>query len=117
MAKLLLVLAQAPGLPKGDLEDRLELCLALTPNGQLDDQAFDAALTPWRATRERPGQPPQHAELIRLEGRWVLQGMHQADDEPLWAVEGWLFRPGELVSLRQPDGTELLFRIVQAEAE
>ena len=117
MTKLLLVLAQAPGLPQGDLEDRLELHLALTPQGQLDDQAFDAAPAPWHARRERPGRPPQHAELIRLEGRWVLQGLQQADDDPLWAFEGWVFRPGELVSLRRPDGTELLFRIVQAEAE
>ena len=117
MTKLLLVLAQAPGLPNGDLEDRLELHLALTPQGQLDAQAFDAAPAPWRATRERSGRPPQHSELIRLDEVWVLQNLRHEDDDPLWVFEGWVFRPGELVRLRRPDGTELLFRIVQVEPE
>lgn len=116
MTKLLLVLAQAPGLPRGDLEDRLELHLALTPQGQLDEEAFEAAPAPWWATRERSGSPPQHCELIRLDGRWVLQSLRDGDDDPLWAFEGWVFRPGELVRLRRPDGTELLYRIVQVEA-
>lgn len=116
MTKLLLVLAQAPGLPNGNLEDRLELHVALTPQGQLDDQAFEAASAPWHATRERPGRPAQHCDLVRLDGGWVLQGLHDEDDDPLWVLEGWVFRPGELVRLRRPDGTELLFRIVQVEA-
>lgn len=117
MTKLLLVLAQAPGLPAGDLEDRLELRLALTPQGHLDDQAFETASAPWLATRERPGRPLQRCELIRLDGGWVLQGLLQGNDDPLWVFEGWVFRPGELVRLRRPDGTELLYRIVQVEAE
>jgi hypothetical protein len=115
MAKLQLVLAQAPGLPSGDLEDRLELRLGLTPQGQLDGHAFESSPTPWLATRERPGRPARRSELIRLDGGWALQSMCHEDD-PLWAFEGWVFRPGELVRLRRPDGTELLFRIVQVEA-
>lgn len=115
MAKLLLVLAQAPGLPNGDLEDRLELRLALTAHGRLDDDAFESATSPWLATRERPGRMPVQSELIRLDGGWALQSLAH-DNDPLWAFEGWVFRPGELVRLRRPDGTELLFRIVQVEA-
>lgn len=116
MAKLLLVLAQAPGLPNGDLEDRIELRLGLTPHGQLDDEAFEATPVPWLATRERPGAPSLHSELIRLDEGWALQSLHH-DDDPLWAFEGAVFRPGELVRLRRPDGAELLFRIVQVEAD
>lgn len=115
MTKLSLVLAQAPGLPHGDLDDRLELQLALTPQGQLDDHAYEAASAPWLATRERPGQPTRQSELIPLDGGWVLQSLGR-DEEQLWAFEGSVFRPGELVCLRRADGTALLFRIVQAEA-
>lgn len=112
MAKLSLVLAQAPGLPNGDLEDRMELRLGLTPQGQLDSDAYETAPAPWVATRERPGQTPRTSELIRLDEGWALQSLDREED-PLWAFEGWVFRPGELVRLRRPDGTELLFRIVQ----
>ena len=121
MAKLLLVLAQAPGLPNGDLDDRLELRVALTPHGQLDVDAFKAASAPWLSTRVRPGRPPLRAELIRLDGGWALQSLlyddSYDDDDPLWSFEGQVFRPGELVRLRRRDGTELLFRIVQVEGE
>jgi hypothetical protein len=116
MATLSLVLAQGPGLPNGDLEDRMELRLGLTPQGQLDGHAYEAAPAPWIATRERPGQPARQSELIRLDEGWALQSLDHEDD-PLWAFEGWVFRPGELVRLRRPDGTELLFRIVQVRGE
>jgi hypothetical protein len=115
MRKLLLVLAQAPGRPNGDVEDRIELLLALTPQSQIDERAFREAPCPWFATRERPGHALVRSELIQLDGGWALQNIEDDGDDPLWALEGWLFRPGELVRLRRPDGAELLFRIVQVE--
>ena len=42
---------------------------------------------------------------------WALRGI-RSDDEPLWTLTGDIFRPGEIVVLRQPEGGELLFRIV-----
>ncbi len=114
MAKVLMVLAQAPGLPNGDVEDRLEMELRLTPQGQLDMAAHGASPAPWVARRSRPGQPIRVSELIRHDGGWVLQSVGHEDD-PLWQFEGWVFRPGELVRLGRPDGTQLLFRIVQVE--
>ena len=116
MAKVLLVLAQAPGLPNGDLDDRLELTLALTSQGQLDERAFEESPLPWTAVHDRPGQPTQHSELIRLDDGWALQSIDESENEPLWAFEYWLFRPGDLVRLRRADGAELLFRIVQVAA-
>jgi len=116
MARLSLVLAQAPGLPNGDLKDRLDLRLMLTPQGQIDSYAYEAAPALWLATRQQPGQPTRHAELIPLDEGWALQSLC-SDDDPLWAFEGVVFRPGELVRLRRPDGTELLFRIVQVEGD
>ena len=115
MRRLLLVLAQAPGQPNGDVADRLELTLALTPQSQIDERAFRDSPSPWFATRKRPGRPQVRSELIRLDGGWALQSLEDDGDDPLWALEGWLFRPGELVRLRRPDGAELLFRIVQVE--
>ena len=114
MTRLLLLLAQAPGLPEGDLSDRLELDLPLTPQGQIDTAARDADPTPWLATREHPGRGRRQFELVRLDEGWALQSL-RGDDDPLWTFAGAVFRPGELVVLRRPDGDELLFRIVSAD--
>ena len=116
MAKLTMLLAQGPGMPDGNLEDRLVTHLQLTPQGQIDPAAYEADPNPWLAMRERPGDEPVHVELIRLDEGWALQSMRDADD-PLWTFEGHVFRPGELVRLGRPDGEELLFRIVASEAD
>ena len=114
MTRLTMVLAQGPGKPDGDLEDRLVMGLALTPQGQIDDEAYSSAPIPWLASRQRGGGEPRRLEVIRIEEGWALQSTNSEDD-PIWAFDGHLFRPGELVRLRRPDGEEMLFRIVAAE--
>ena len=116
MAKLTMLLAQGPGMPDGNLRDRLVTHLQLNSQGQIDPAAYDADPSPWLAVREAPGHEPIHVELIRLDEGWALQSMRDTDD-PLWTFEGHVFRPGELVRLRRPDGQELLFRIVASEAD
>ena len=111
MAKLTMLLAKGPGRPAGDLEDRLTVRLALNTQGQIDAAAYDSDPFPWLATRDRPGIEDGRSELIRLVEGWALQSM-VSEDDPLWAFEGHVFRPGELVRLGRPDGEELLFRIV-----
>ena len=114
MVRLLLLLAQAPGFPEGDLTDRIELDVALTPQGQMDAAAWEADSTPWLATREHPSRGRRQFELVRLDEGWALQSL-RSEDDPLWGFAGTVFRPGELVALRRPDGEELLFRIVSAD--
>ena len=111
MAKLTMLLAKGPGRPNGDLADQLTVRLALNSQGQIDWVAYDSDPFPWLATRSRPGLEDKRSELIRLDEGWALQSMISEDD-PLWAFEGHVFRPGELVRLGRPDGEELLFRIV-----
>ena len=111
MAKLTMLLAKGPGRPRGDLEDRLTVRLALNNQGQIDAVAYDSDPFPWLAIRNRRGAEDGRSELIRLDEGWALQSM-VSEDDPLWAFEGHVFRPGELVRLGRPDGEELLFRIV-----
>ncbi len=113
MTKLTMLLAKGPGRPKGDLDDRLVVRLALNSQGQIDPAAYETDIMPWLATRERPGVEDKPSELIRLDEGWALQSMISEDD-PLWTLEGYVFRPGELVRLGRPDGEELLFRIVSS---
>ena len=113
MAKLTMLLAKGPGLPDGDLKDRLVLRLTLNQQGQIDSSAYETDPMPWLAVRVRDGSEDRPSELIRLDEGWALQSM-VSEDDPLWTLEGYVFRPGELVRLGRPDGEELLFRIVSS---
>lgn len=115
MTKLTLVLAHGPDAPEGDIEDRLTLELALTSQGLIDAASYDGAPSPWLATRQRNGAAPRDLEVIRLDEGWALQSTNSLDD-PIWVFEGHVYRPGELVRLRRPDGNELLYRIVASES-
>ena len=116
MTKITLLLAQGPGMPDGNVADRLTLNMALTAQGQIDLAAYDTAERAWLATRDQPGQPGRDLEIIRIDERWALQSTNSMDD-PIWTFEGHVFRPGELVVLNRPDGETLLFRIVNTERE
>jgi hypothetical protein len=116
LAKVTMLLAYAPGRPEGDLSDRLELRVCLTPQGQLDDAAFAASPLPWPSLRVLPDGGERPGALVALETGWALRSV-RSEDDPLWALEGRVFRPGELVTLRRPDGEELVFRVVNVEAE
>ena len=117
MTKITLLLAQGPGKPDGDVQDRLVMHLDLNSQGHIDTAAYEAAPRPWLATRTNGTHQggTKALEVIRIEEGWALQSMESLDD-PVWAFEGHVFRPGELVQLRQPDGQPLLFRIVGVEA-
>ena len=114
--KVTMLLAQGPGKPDGDLNDKLVMSLPLSQQGQIDTEAYQAAPTPWLASRERPGHEPRSLEIIRIDEGWALQST-RSEDDPIWTFDGHVFRPGELVRLRRPNGDEMLFRIVAVEAE
>jgi hypothetical protein len=114
MTKLTLVLVQGPGKLDGDLDDRLVLTPKLTPQGLMDVDAYHAASMPWLAWRVRSGAEPRALEIIRIDEGWALQST-SSEDDPIWTFDGVVFRPGELVRLRRPNGEDYLFRIVSAE--
>lgn len=114
MMKLTMLLAQGPGQPEGDLSERMELTVALTSQGHIDQAAFEEGQTPWLATRDHPSRARRQFELVRLDEGWALQSL-RSEDDPLWTFIGGVFRPGELVVLRRPDREELIFRIVAAD--
>ena len=114
MTRIMMVLAHGPGLPDGDLLDRMTLMASLTAQGYLDGAQSDGEQPEGTAVRERPGKPDKHSKLVSEEGSWVLRGL-EGDDDPLWAIDARILRPGEPVVLRRPDGEELIYRIVASE--
>jgi hypothetical protein len=112
MARIVMVLASAPGEPAGNVDYRLELTAVLTPQAALDEAAYGDA--PWPALRILPDGARREAALVRIEEGWALQGP-AGEDSALWDFEGRVFRPGEYVTVRRAGGEELVFRIVEVE--
>lgn len=111
MTNVIMVLARGPGLPEGNLNDRLELDVQLTAQGQLDTAAWETGNTPWLTTRQRPEQLRRDGELVKIEGGWAIRGLDHEDD-PLLAFNAGIVRPGELAIVTRLDGEDLVYRIV-----
>ena len=121
MAKILASLAAAPGLPQGSIEHGLEMKVLLTPQGQIDPAAYFADPAPWRARRFRPNRRDWRGEVVlvdesNIEAGWALRGEQDMDD-PVWILEARICRPGDYLTIRRPDGEELVFRIVAVEQD
>jgi hypothetical protein len=119
MPMVTLVVAAGPGFPQGSPDRRYEIGVALTPGGHLDVEAWHADPRPWPARRIWPGAPAQEGDVQYdpdTEGWFIrlLPALASASDVPLHAQMrnvGQL-RPGEYVTIREPDGTEYSYRVV-----
>lgn len=116
MQKVTMLLAYGPNAPEGDIGNGLELRVCLTPQGQLDQQAFSIDPQGWRARRFRPDGPDRTVELVRLENGWAMRKM-ESDDAPVWPMRASVLRPGAYVTLCPPTQPEQVFRVVSVEAE
>jgi hypothetical protein len=114
MVNVTMVLAQGPGQPEGNLEDRIHLHVSLTPQGHLDATAWETGNTPWLTDRERSGQTRRSGELVKIEDGWALREL-DSEDDPLYSLSAQIIRPGELVSVSRLDGDEMIYRIVAVE--
>ena len=116
MVRVTLVLANGPGHPSGDLDDRMHLEVMLSPQGHLDAAAWESGTAPWLTRRERAGHPVRSGELVKLEEGWALRGL-VSEDEPLYSLIAPIIRPGEIVRVSRLDGDEMLYRIVAVEPD
>ena len=119
MTMVTLVLANGPGFPQGSPDHRYEIGGTLTPGGHLDPEAWLADPAPWRARRIWPGEAPRGGDVQydADTGDWSIRlypGPGEAADAPVHAVlrnVGQL-RPGEYLTIREPDGREYGYRVV-----
>jgi hypothetical protein len=113
-----LALAAGPGFPQGSPEHRYEIDLALDAGGHPDAAAWVADPAPWRARRTTPGaepvagdvqHDPDHGWSIRFfgaaaEGPDAPETRFDCGAEPV--------RPGEHVTVTEPDGAAFVYRVV-----
>ncbi|MBX6747281.1 MAG: hypothetical protein IRY87_35065 [Acetobacteraceae bacterium] len=118
MPTVTLVMAAGPGFPGGSPAHRYELDVALDAAGHLDARAWQTDPRPWVARRYWPGEPMLSGEVLYdPDTGWSMRFSPRADDAgdaPLHEVIRGpaLMRPGDYLTIREPDGAEYSYRIV-----
>ncbi len=119
LRQVTLVKAWEPG-AEGAAGERIEFGAVLDANNMPDAEAWLQDPDPWPATRHRPGRPPLRGDVAHDEDGWQLRFFsgHADDPDPpahrLCHLGGGL-RPGEVLTLRDPNGREGAWRVVGVE--
>ncbi|MBW6401532.1 hypothetical protein KPL78_27015 [Roseomonas sp. HJA6] len=118
MARVLLALAAGPGFPEGSPEHRYEIELMLDAAGRPDGRAWAADPTPWRAQRIVPDAPPTQGDVQHdPDHGWTIRfygATPESPDAPESSLEFGAepVRPGEYVTVTEPDGQAYAYRVV-----
>lgn len=107
-----LELARTPEFPQGSAGRAYLLHLPLDDEGFIDEAALEGS--PARATVHRfwPNERDRAGYVVRTKRGWALSyQVGDEDDESLFHLESHPIRPGEYVTLTEPDGTQLPFRV------
>ncbi len=108
--------AWEPG-AEGAAGERIEFAVALDAGGMPDVQAWLHDPNTWPATRHRPGRAPVTGDVAHDEDGWQLRFFAGPEGDPdvpahrLCHLGGGL-RPGEVLTLRDPNGREAAWRVV-----
>ena len=107
-----LELACAPQYPQGSPHRCYLLHLPLEASGMIDEEMVRAA--PMRATVRRfwPSQPDLRGYVIRMPKGWAFTyELREGGEETTFPVDTHPIRIGECITLTEPDGGRLPFRV------
>jgi len=113
-----MALAAGPGFPDGSPEHRYEITLALDATGRPDGQAWAAHQEPWRARRIMPGTAPVEGDVqFDPDNGWSIRFFGAAAEGPdapetRFDCGPEPVRPGEYVTVTEPDGAAFTYRVV-----
>jgi hypothetical protein len=111
-----LELARTPEFPAGSASRAYMLRLPLQDDGLIDEAAFAASPGMASVRRFWPNEPDQQGYVIRQGAGWAFSyAVGDDDDEGVYHLESHPLRTGEYVTLTEPDGKRLPFRVVQAQ--
>ena len=117
LVEVTLVRTWSPADPQGDVGHRIVFAMALDAHGAPDEQAWLDDPDPWPARLEVPEAQPAQGDVAHDEEGWSLRfpgdgvSLPEAPMHRIRGGGGWL-RPGEVVTIRAPDGAEAAWRIV-----
>ena len=108
-----LELARTPGFPEGSASHAYVLRLPLNDNGLIDDAAV--TFHPDLATVRRtwPDESDQQGYVVRKPNGWAFSyALGDDDDEGVFHLESHPLALGDYLTLTEPDGKRLPFRVV-----
>jgi len=110
-----LELARTPEFPRGSASRAHLLRLPVNDQGVIDEEALRAA--PGRATVRRfwPNEPDMAGHVVRTVEGWAFSYSIGEKDELILHLESGPMRQGEQVTLIEPGGRRLPFRIASVE--
>lgn len=113
-----LELARTPEYPAGSASRAYMLRLPLRDDGLIDEAAMAASPAMASVRRFWPNEPDQRGYLIRKGPGWAFSyAVGEDDDEDVYHLDSHPIRLGEYVTLTEPDGRSLPFRVVRAEPD
>lgn len=113
LSTIRLELARSHDFPSGSRDRGYEFAAPLTQDGHIDAEAFDKARDQCKVRRFWPGEDDKTGNLERTRSqRWVFSyAPGEEDDEAFYRLDQHLFRPGEYVTIHEPDGRDYTFRV------
>ncbi|HET9427004.1 MAG TPA: hypothetical protein VFO69_01450 [Allosphingosinicella sp.] len=107
-----LELARTREFPDGSASRGYLLRLPLDENGLIDAQALGSAPAMATVHRHWPNEPDLCGYVVRASNGWALSyEPGEADGETVFHLENHPIRIGEYITLTEPDGTRLPFRV------
>jgi hypothetical protein len=108
-----LELARTPDYPDGSPGRTYTLRLPLDEAGLIDEEAV--ARHPELATVRRawPDEPDRRGYIVRKPNGWAFSyAIGDEDDEGVYHLEAHPMRAGDYITLTEPDGERLPFRVI-----
>ena len=113
-----LELARLPGFPNGSASRAYLLHLPLDEEGRLDEDAFRQAPALASVRRHWPNERDRTGYVIRKKNGWAFSyAIGDPDDEDLFPLESHPLRVGEYVTITEPNGERLPYRVMNAEGK
>lgn len=107
-----LELARTPEFPEGSATRAYLLRLPLDDCGLIDEPALHEAPALATVHRYWPNQRDRSGYMIRTRNGWAMSyEPGEEDDETVFHLETHPIRVGEYVTLTEPDGSRLPFRV------
>ena len=107
-----LELARTEEFPEGSASRAYLLRLPLDEQGLIDEEALGRSPAMATVHRHWPNEPDLSGYVIRTPNGWAMSyEPGDADDETVFHLETHPIRIGEYVTLTEPDGRRLPFRV------
>jgi len=111
-----LELARSPGFPNGSASRAYLLHLPLDEGGLVNEDVFERAPALATVRRHWPNERDRTGHVIRKKKGWAFSyAIGDDDDEELFHLETHPLKPGEYVTITEPDGERLPYRVMDCE--